>query len=103
MYATLIYTNLLLTKSPKLYANKIGSGKNRLGNFCVLPVSQKKILDIALGILRKNKKVTKQVASLDLQIRKLTTQINHLYRQLVTLKKVLPKEKANIFLQSSSK
>jgi len=78
-------------------AKKLEVEKNRLEKFCTLPDSQKKIAEIAVGILRKNQKVTKQVATLDLQIKKLTQQINHLYKQLVTLKKFQAHQKPNIF------
>ena len=68
---------------------KLEVGKNRLVSFCSQPESQKKIMEIAIGILRKNQKFSKQLVTLDLQIKKQTAQINHLYHQLTSLKKNL--------------
>ena len=70
---------------------KLEVEKNRLVVFCSQPESQKKIMEIAIGILRKNQKFSKQLVTLDLQIKKQTAQINHLYHQLASLKKILPK------------
>ena len=59
---------------------KLEEEKSGLLNFCTLPNSQKKILEIAVGILRKNEKETKQIDALDAKIKNLTTQIKHLYK-----------------------
>ena len=81
---------------------KLEVEKNRLLNLCALPDSQKKIAEISVAILRKNSNLSKKVAAIDLQIQKLSSQINHLYKQLATLKKILPKEKPNTFYKLRS-
>lgn len=93
------HKNSLHPVQKNYFAKKLEVEKVRLEKFCALPSSQKKIAEITVRILRKNEKVTKKIAVLDLQIKKLTPQINHLYKQLVTLKKVLPRQKQNFFYQ----
>lgn len=83
-------------------AKKLEVEKNRLLNFCSKPDSQKKIAEISVGILRKNSNLSKKVAAIDSQIKNLSSQINHLYTQLATLKKILTKEKPNTFYKLRS-
>ena len=103
MSAILTSINFLCTLFKKIILRKNWkSRKNHLVTFCSLPDSQKKIAEISVGILRKNSNLSKKITALDSQIKNFTSQINHLYHQLASLKKVLPKENSNTFYKIRS-
>ena len=55
-----------------------------LKNLCSSSVAQKKIFDIAIGILRKNKKFSVAISALDQKIKSIDAQMQRLHRQMIS-------------------
>jgi len=55
-----------------------------LKNFCSSSDAQKKIFDISIGILRKNKKFSVAISQLDQKIKSIDAQMQRLHRQMIS-------------------
>ena len=55
-----------------------------LKNLCSSSVAQKKIFDIAIGIIRKNKKFSVAISQLDQKIKSIDAQMQRLHRQMIS-------------------
>ena len=73
--------------SPKDFNDKKKSLEdefNNLRKLCTPSDAQHKILDIAIGIIRKNKKISVAISSIDNQIKSIDTQLERLHKQMIS-------------------
>jgi len=80
--------------SPEVFNDKkksLDDEFNRLKNFCAMPDSQEKILDIAIGILRKNKKFSVAISDIDNKIKSIDALMQRLYKQMISASSNLPR------------
>jgi len=57
---------------------------NNLRKLCTPSDAQQKILDIAIGIIRKNKKISVAISTIDSQIKSIDTQLERLHKQMIS-------------------
>ena len=102
------YRNLEKKKhkfSPDVFNAKKKSLEDEFGNLrqlCTSSDAQRKILDIAIGILRKNKKFSVAISDIDNKIKSLDVQINRLTKQMISAhsnlnKKFNPKDTQKVW------
>ncbi len=84
------YCNLEKQKhklSPKDFNDKKKSLEDEFANLrklCTPSNAQQKILDIAIGILCKNNKMSAAISQLDIQVKSIDTQLDRLHKQMIS-------------------